>query len=309
MLPGHGARRAIHIHAILACKTDSSIYLCSHVLERGSVYFAGRATERGRKTSSTKEKVHYECPTKVSYSHLEEIICFFNDSELFSLRRHFMWLLWTLTSTRCKAYPVCLTWYKIIKKKAPWNYHSASVQTCYAPRCETTPRQFSWARPCGVSLVGTHVTSFESVTSRALTRSLDRSTDHWIIRILFCCVKHRGVPEHYAKICTISTVVRWASAAVVCAAVAVSASRFVTAFFMWQRCDIAGWGLELKEGRTEAWHKEVRLFPLRDIMDDQLMPLCALFLLTQQGGSGVRVGSASCRWRGSSSLSVAECHY
>lgn len=77
-LPGHRAWRAIHIHGTSAYKTDSGVYVSSHVIEKVAVYFAGRGYVEclRRVTEAVQQKE--SALLMSSYSNLEEakhILC------------------------------------------------------------------------------------------------------------------------------------------------------------------------------------------------------------------------------------------
>lgn len=111
-----------------------------------------------------------------------------------------------------------------------FSFQFASAQTCRSLLWKTAPRQI--LKPVSAGVVGDReggrVISHDTcdiiwicdlAKPCGTTGSVDTSSNN---TQLFCCVKHKGcgegggAAEHYAKICTISTVVRWALAAVVC---------------------------------------------------------------------------------------------
>lgn len=113
--------------------------------------------------------------------------------------------------------------------------------------------------------------------------------------------------EHYAKICTISTVVRWALAAVVCAVLACLGfyvgSIFNSVLIM---CDSA-WRKQVEAG-MKGREGEGLLFgdrtsPPPDIMDESIdAVLCTFYADPARRGEKY---PASCSWHGSWSLSLA----
>lgn len=99
--------------------------------------------------------------------------------------------------------------------------------------------------------------------------------------------------EHYAKICTISTVVRWASAAVVCAAVAVLVSWFAPSPARASLCVTATLrkqveaGMKGREGGGLLYRDRPSLSP--HIMDESIDAVLCTFSADPAGRRGKNI--------------------
>lgn len=177
------------------------------------------------------------------------------------------------------------------------------------------PRQILKPPPCRESLVGRHV--WHHLNPRpcgpcGTTGSVDTSSNN---TQLCCCVKAQGTEEgglveHYAKICTISTGFRWASAAVVCAAPACLGSLRLQLgpHYVWQHSERAGIeaGMKVRKGGGSQ-HRHGAFSSSSYHGWINWCCFVHFFCWPSKRGGGLKGGgySASCLWHGSYSLSLA----